>query len=259
MNRVKEVQAFLEFDWDKRFVVEPRERFSTVWERLRDVLQAYNPGVIVAAGLGGGEIVKALADERNSSLIVVVEPSPGKVREFRRRFAADENAKRIRFITGDFHDFPVDYYKADLLVCVDCLDIFDSSRSVDEFKRALQFEGILFLATVVLAEEDIDGVYDDFMRRIFTLHNDYYLENDLKTFLDLKGFRFLKGSLLHFPGNLKDEIEYFASYYDRDVRSEADSFLALHRDDMARMYGLNDEYLVKAPYFIGYFMKEKPA
>ena len=47
---------------------------------------------------------------------------------------------------------------------MDNLDFLESGNVVDEFRRATQFEGVLFLSGPVLNDEDIDGIYDDFMK-----------------------------------------------------------------------------------------------
>ncbi|RPI90372.1 MAG: class I SAM-dependent methyltransferase, partial [Spirochaetales bacterium] len=257
MERLDKVSAFLEFDRARGGYVEPPVRMDAVRERLFDVIHTYNPGVIVKAGLGGGRLLIEMV-ENSEAYVVVVEPSLDAVNGFLERCEAPVR-ERVRFINGDFHDFPIDYYKADLLVCVDCLDIFDSSRSIDEFKRALQFDGILFLCTVVLENEDTDGVYDEYMRAVFPLHNDYYLEDDLKTFLELKDFRFIKGSVLKFEKNLKTQTEYFGEHFENLAGPEVFALLERHREPMGRLYAMDNELLIREPYMIGCFMRNKPS
>ncbi len=138
--------------------------------------------MIVKAGLGGGSLLIEMV-ENSGAYIVVVEPSLRAIGGFLERCEASVR-ERVHFINGEFHDFPIDYYKADLLVCVDCLDIFDSSRSIDEFKRALQFDGILFLCTVVLENEDTDVFTTSTCTPSFLSTHEYYLEDDLKPYLN---------------------------------------------------------------------------
>ena len=257
MGRLDEVRAFLEFDRARGGYVEPPTRMDTVRERLFDVIHTYNPGVIVKAGLGGGRLLTEMVEKSEAS-VVVVEPSLGAIKEFLESSEASVR-ERVRCINGEFHDFPVDYYKADMLVCVDCLDIFDSSRSIDEFKRALQFEGILFLCTVVLENEDADGVYDEYMHAAFPLHNDYYLEDDLKTFLELKDFRFIKGSVLKFEKNLKADIAYFSEHFREVSVPEVHALLEGYAEPMRKLYAMDDGLQIREPYMIGCFMRNKPA
>ncbi len=258
MSRLDDVRKFLEFDYGNCRYLEPAERLEQVGGRLLDVLHAYNPGVIVKAGLGGGGIVRLLA-EKSSAYLVVVEPSFALIRKFLNELGNEQIEKKIHFINGDFHDFPVDYYKADLIICVDCLDIFDSSRCIDEFRRALQFEGVLFLGSFMLDDEDAEGVFDEFMHMIFPLHNDFYLEEDLKTFLNLKEFRFIKGMRMSFKKNLIADVDYFGKYAGADMKSDAVSFLDANRETMKNNYRMDDAYVIDAPYYIGYFMRNKPA
>ena len=239
-------------------MVEPPSRGEAVLERLLDVVRSYRPGVIVKAGIGSGGILESLARESEACL-VVVEPSASRVSEFLGAHQGDESAKNIRFIVGDFHDFPIDYYKADLLVCIDLLDLFNASRCLDEFKRALQFEGVLFLAGVVLEDRDVEGVYDDFVRSVSPLHNDFYLEEDLMTFLELKEFSFLKGMRLSFPRSLKDDVEHFESFYGRELMGPALEYLKYKGGEMESMYGLDGDMNITEQYFVGYFMRNKPA
>jgi ubiquinone/menaquinone biosynthesis C-methylase UbiE len=257
MERLEEVRAFLEFDRVGGRYVEPRVRMDAVRERLFDVIHTYNPGVIVKAGLGGGSLLIEMV-ENSGAYIVVVEPSLRAIDGFLERCDASVR-ERVRFINGEFHDFPIDYYKADLLVCVDCLDIFDSSRSIDEFKRALQFDGILFLCTVVLENEDTDGVYDEYMHAVFPLHNDYYLEDDLKTFLELKDFRFIKGSVLKFEKDLKRETAYFREHYENISEPDVNALLERYNEQMRMLYAMDDASLIREPYMIGCFMRNRPS
>jgi ubiquinone/menaquinone biosynthesis C-methylase UbiE len=258
MTRLAEVMKFLEYDNAARHYVEPDERLEDVRMRLGDVLHSYNPGVVVKAGLGSGALVRFLAAE-SDSYIAVVEPSISLIEKF---ISSDENAeavKRIHFINGDFHDFPIDYYKADLVVCVDYLDFFDSSRCIDEFRRALQFDGVLFLCGTMLADEDTEGVYDEFVKSIFPLHNDYYLEEDLKTFLELKEFRFIKGARTAYKKNLFGEAGYFDNFSKKKSAAAARSHIDSNIRVMKEHYRMSDEYVIEEPYFMGYFMRNKPA
>jgi len=257
MTRVEQLNDFTAYDGRKNFIIEPETRRAAVEERLLAVIREYNPSTIVKAGIGEGSLLISMA-RNHEGCIVAVDQSLARVQGFIERFGDDSSAKKIRFIVGDFQDLPVDYYKADLLVCVDYLNLVDSGRSVDEFRRALQFEGILFLGTVVLHNDDVEGVYDDYTRLLFPLHNDYYLENDLKTFLELKDFRFVKAAVLNFPRRLEDEVEFFEKYSREKLAEQARAFIADSGEVLRRLYGLSGDAGLREPYFVGYFARKKP-
>ncbi len=254
MGRLDQVREFIEYDIDNNFSIEPEARYDAVKVRLIDVINTYKPEVIVKAGIGNGRILNELASEIDS-VIIVVEPSFKAIKEFLEKSNEDNE---IKFINGDFHELPVDYYASDLLVCIDYLDFFDSSICIDEFKRALQFDGILFFSGVVLNDEDVEGVYDDFMRKIFPLHNDYYLASDLKTFLELKEFDLIKGMHLKFQKNLESQIDYYKKIFNDVNKEEALEFIETHKDDFKNIIGMDEKSQIDEPYYIGVFMRKKP-
>ncbi|MDY6932957.1 MAG: class I SAM-dependent methyltransferase [Spirochaetota bacterium] len=257
MTILEKRREFLEFDSNNNFYIEPENRHSAVRERLFDIIKTYNPKIIVKAGIGSGRLLLDIAREFDIYMLVV-EPSLNIIKDFLQKNREDETIERIKFLNGDLHDFPVDYYAADLLICIDYLDIFDSSRCIDEFKRALQFDKILFISGTVLNSDDIEGLYDDFMRMVFPLHNDYYLENDFRTFLELKGFELMKSMLLKFENNIKSEIEYFASIYNDKSEDSAYAFLQSNREKFNELYCMDDEYNFSTSYYIGTYMRKKP-
>ncbi|MBN2159256.1 MAG: methyltransferase domain-containing protein [Spirochaetes bacterium] len=255
MDRLNEIITFLEHDSRNRVVIEPEKRHAKLLESLLDVVKTYNPGVIVKAGLGNGQLLRELA-ANSGSYIVVVEPSMRIIRDFMERHAGDTDVERIRFINGDFNSFPVDYYAADLLVSIDNLDFLETGMVVDEFRRALQFDGILFLSGVVLHDDDLEGLYDDFMKSAFPLHNDYYLRDDLKTVLDLNEFKFIKGHIEYYKTDLSALTDYFGSLYKN--RSGAPmSLIDGNREKFSELYHI-DSATISEPYYIGVFMRKKP-
>jgi ubiquinone/menaquinone biosynthesis C-methylase UbiE len=255
MGRLNEIISFIEHDFSRRTVIEPERRLQKVRDSLADVIKTYNPGVIVKAGVGGGDLLYDLA-KTPGSYIVAVEPSTTVISEFMNRHAGDEAAERIHFINGEFNQFPVDYYAADLLVCVDMMDILETGTVVDEFRRALQFDGILFLAGTVLNDEDVEGLYDDFMRSAFPLHNDYYLRDDLKTVMDLNDFKFIKGHLEHFSIDLAELVDYFRAFYGEGT-GDPMKLVEQHGGEFAALYKLKGT-VMSEPYYISIFMRNKP-
>ncbi|MCP4135728.1 MAG: class I SAM-dependent methyltransferase [bacterium] len=258
MNRFEQINSFVECDFDRKIFLEPENRYPTIKEQLFETIKTYNPGVIVKAGLGNGKLVYETAKEFDF-YIVVVESSFQAIKKFIKKYNNDEIVKKIRFINGNFTHFPVDYYAADLLVCIDYFDFIESSQAIDEFRRALNFEAILFLAATVLHDEDLDGIYDDYMRMIFPIHNDYYLKNDLVTFLELNEFKFIKDNLSIFNENLGSKIELLNELYGEnsgEKKSSSVQFIEEHREKFNSLYNMNNE-TITLPYYISTFMRKK--
>lgn len=257
MNRLKEIIDFIENDIRSGCFIEPAERHAGVRDRLFDVIDTYKPAVIVKAGLGRGELAREIA-ERFDAYIVIVEPSIVLIGDFMERHRGSAFLDRLRFINGDFQDFPVDYYAADLLITVDYLNLFDSSKCIDEFRRALQFEGILVYGDVVLAPDDTDAVYDELHRMLLPLHNEYYLDDELRTVLELKDFSFVKGMLMKFPRSLLAVIASLAGRTPESPDAPARAFIESHRTAFGAHYQLDGALSVLEPYFVGCFMRNKP-
>ncbi|MBN2079190.1 MAG: methyltransferase domain-containing protein [Spirochaetes bacterium] len=254
MDRLADIVSFIERDVRDGIVIEPAKRLQKLREGILDVVETYKPGTIVKAGLGRGELLLDIAG-KSTAYIAVVEPSMALIHSFIDAHTDDPALERIRFINGEFNALPVDYYSADLLVCVDYLEFLESGRVLDEFRRILQFDGILFLGGIVLEDEDIEGIYDDFMKAAFPLHNDYYLRDDLKTMLALKDFTFIKGSIERFGTDLAALAAYFASTFGEPPNPPP--ILEDRREDFTRLYGL-DGTAIAEPYYISIFMREKP-
>ncbi|OHD68677.1 MAG: hypothetical protein A2W19_12720 [Spirochaetes bacterium RBG_16_49_21] len=256
MSRLAEIVAFIEHDYQKKAVIEPEKRLDKLRDSLFDIVKTYHPGVIVKAGLGSGRLLYDLA-KNSGAYIVVVEPSLGTIREFSSLHKDDPACEKIRFINGEFNAFPIDYYAADLLICIDYLDFLESGRVVDEFRRALQFDGILFIASVVLHDDDLEGAYDDFMKKAFPLHNDYYLREDLKTFMDLNELTFVKGSLEHYSADLSGMVDYFSGLFP-DTGENPLIQIEEQKNKFTELYKLEGS-VISEPYYIGVFARRKPA
>ncbi len=256
MGRLEELVSFVEYDYQKNRVIEPEVRLKKLKENLLDVVKTYNPATIIKAGLGSGRLILDLA-ENSEAYIVVVEPSYKIIKDFLERHSKEPACQKIRFINGEFNTFPIDYYAADLLICVDIFNFLESGPVIDEFRRALQFDGVLFLAGVVLHDDDILGVYDDFMKKAFPLHNDFYLRDDLKTFMDLNELSYIKGTMQFFDTNLAALADHFIEKFNN---SEANPLVLIEeqKKEFEELYKLN-ETTISEPYYIGVFMRRKPA
>ncbi len=255
MDRLGEIVSFIEHDYRNGIVIEPAKRAQKLREGIIDVTGTYNPGLIVKVGLGNGDILLELA-RKSPAYIAVVEPSMGIIREFIDGHAGDPALERIRFINGEFNAMPLDYYSVNLLISIDYLEFLESGKVLDEFRRVLQFDGVLFLAGIVLDDEDIDGLYDDFMKSAFPLHNDYYLRDDLKTMMNLKDFKFIKGSIERFSTDLASLADYFSSFYPGRVSNPL-AAVEERREEFSRLYKMQDT-MISEPYYISIFMREKP-
>ncbi|MBN2040706.1 MAG: class I SAM-dependent methyltransferase [Spirochaetes bacterium] len=258
MSRLQEVNKFTEYDTEKNIIIEPQNRYNAVKERLFDVINSYSHKVIVKAGLGHGKLLMEIAGTIDA-YIVVVEPSLTHIKNFLNSNADNPDLNKINFIVGDFHEFPVDYYAADLLICIDYIDFLDSGAAVNEFKRALKFDGILFLSTVTLDKNDIDGIYDEFMKLIFPLHNDYYLPEDLTTFLTLKEFELIKNMIVKYNENLVSRTDHFSILYKTVSREKALEYIKSNKQDLTKFMNLDEKYNISEPYYFGVYMRKKPA
>ncbi len=257
MERLKELQKWSIYEYDKRFFIEPESRHEIVMNKIRDIIKTYKPGVIIKAGLGNGNIILDLVNELKGVTLVVVEPSFEVIENFINENNENEKVKDIGFINGDFINFPVDYYAADLIISVDNLDVQETAPVIDEFRRALQFDGYFLFAGVVLDDDDFEGVYDEFIRGIFPLHNDYYIEDDLKTFLNLKDFSFIKGKGDSFEFDIDKILNHVKELYG-EPEVDPSIFIEENRQIFSELYGLNGRK-IKVPYFTGLFMRRKTA
>jgi len=255
MNRLKQLQEFNIYESESGFFYENDFRHELLKERIYDVINTYKPEIVVKAGIGSGSLILDLISDHKEIVLVVVEPSLKVIEKFINENSSNPEIKGIRFINGEFTQFPIDYYAADFIICVDNLDILESAPVIDEFRRALEFDGYLLFGGVVLHDEDLDGVYDDYMRLIFPLHNDYYLKDDLKTFLNLKDFSFIKGNMEFFDFNLADLTEHLKGLYDVPV-NKADEFIESNIEAFRKLYTL-EEKIIKLPYFTGLFLRRK--
>lgn len=255
MGRLRKLQELSIAEYSKRYLVEPEERHEIVINKINDVVEMYKPKVVVKAGLGSGRIILDILSWKKDIILVVVEPSLRVIEQFIADNKGNPLLEDIRFINGDFLQFPVDYYAADLVICVDNLDFQETAPVIDEFRRALQFDAYFLFAGVVLDDEDLDGIFDDFMKLISPMHNDYYLKDDLKTFLNLKDFTFIKGKNEEFEYNLDELMSWMKELYG-EPQGDPAAFIEENRAVFEELYELK-ENRIKVPYFTGLFMRRK--
>lgn len=255
MERLRKLQELSIYEYNKRYFIEPETRHELVISKISDVIEMYKPKVVVKAGLGSGRIILDILGWKKDVILVVVEPSLRVIGQFISDNQGNPLLEDVRFINGDFRQFPVDYYAADLVISVDNLDVQETAPVIEEFKRALQFDAYLLFAGIVLDDEDLEGVFDDYVRLLSPLHNDFYLKDDLKTFLDLKEFSFIKGKLEQFEYSLDELASNMKELYG-ETSADPGAFLEENRAVFEELYELKDN-TVKVPYFTGLFMRRK--
>ncbi|MCL2155616.1 MAG: class I SAM-dependent methyltransferase [Leptospirales bacterium] len=255
MDRLKQLQEWSIYEYNNLFFIEPDFRHDIIMEKINDVIDSYKPKVVVKAGLGSGRVILELINNEDISL-VVVETSLRIIEEFIRANNSNPKIKDIRFINGNFTEFPIDYYAADLIISIDNLDFQETAPVIDEFKRALQFDAYLFWGGIVLHDDDIEGVYDDFMRMILPLHNDYYLKDDLKTFMNIKSLNFIKGNVESFDYNIDEIKKHISDLYGDDNFDDAEKYITDNQEAFIELYNLSERNMT-VPYFTGLFIRKK--
>ena len=255
MDRLKQLQEWSIYEYKNLFFIEPDFRHNIIMEKINDVINSYKPKVVVKAGLGSGRVVLELMNNQDISL-VVVETSLKIIEDFIEANSANPKIKNVKFINGNFNEFPIDYYAADLIISIDNLDFQESGPVVDEFKRSLQFDKYLLLGGIVLHDDDIDGIYDDFMRIIQPLHNDYYLKDDLKTIMNQKSLNFVKGNVEYFDYNIDEIKNHISDLYGDANFDEAEKHLTDNQELFSELYNLSARNIT-LPYFTGLFIRKK--
>ena len=248
--------SFVEFDAEKRFVIEPAHRQEFVAGKLAQTIETYKPGVVVKAGIGAGSLLLDIAER--CERCIAVESSPAIIKRFVAEYGSDKRFHKIQIVNGSFSCMPVDYYKADMLVSVDNLDFILSGLAMEEFSRILQFEGIFFYAGVVLSDEDIEGTYDEYVRLANPVHTDYYLAGDFRTFMELTQFTRLSDEITRFPVDLAAFADYFRDF--AAVKNDPAAALGIvdaNKELFANLYGLKDRYLASEYYLTATYRKNK--
>lgn len=186
MGQESTVTTFIGHDLKAGNIIEPERRRGVVREKLLAAVKTHAPSIVVKIGAGEGSLACALAEKVKK--LVVIDPSYEALELFTQNHSATAGFKKIELVNGTPEALPIDFYKADMVVVLDYLDLFDSYRVVDEIIRSLRYEGTLFFGGLVLSNEDIEGVYDEFVHAANPYHNDYYLQSDLETFMKIKDF-----------------------------------------------------------------------
>jgi hypothetical protein len=258
MTQNETINAFVEYESDKRKIIEPAYRHAVVDDNLRKALDAYKPSVVVKAGVGAGDLLLTIAEKASSC--ICVEPSLLAIETFKQKHSGDERLKKIQLVNGHFFALPIDYFKADMFVCVDYFDFILSTFAMEEFKRTTQFEGLYFFGGVVLSDSDVEGIYDELICKINPLHNDYYLAGDLKTYMTLKDYTPLSDSVETFRLDIKAFAEYWANAPFTDKKpdiKEIEDFIAANKPLLSELYALDGNSTINEMYCTALFRKNR--
>ncbi len=255
MSRFEDIVRLIEYDYNKNVIIEPQSRLGFLKEIIAQSVKKHKPAVIVKAGLGNSGLAASIAEETDS-LLVIVEPCLNVINKFREEYKEKSFFSGIKIINGNFDKFPVDYYSADMLICLDILDFVNSAAVIDEFRLALKFGGYFILGGLLLHDDDAEGVFDDLMRSIFPLHTDYYPENDLNTVMNLNEFSLLDSKIESVPLDLAMRHEYFCKLFGSEA-GDFKKFIEEHIEEFSKLYKLKGA-TIKVPYFTGLFIRRKP-
>jgi hypothetical protein len=257
MTRSEFVNEFIAQENEKAYLVEPPARYPFVRDNLIRALDTHNPSVVIKAGVGAGDLLLDIAERVDRC--IVIEPSMPAVESFHARIRNDDRARKIDLVNGNFNLMPVDYFKADMLVCVDYFDFIHSASSMEEFKRAIQFEGFFFFGGVVLSDDDVEGVYDELVRLINPIHVDYYLAGDFRTFMKLKDFTLISDLVERFPINIEEYIGYCKNFSDVEItdKKKIMEYIEQERPLLESLYGLDGSLTVNEYYLTGVYRKNK--
>ncbi|MFW6365505.1 MAG: class I SAM-dependent methyltransferase, partial [Spirochaetota bacterium] len=258
MNHLEKICEYIRESRRTGITIERSSHLDVARQFIMKQCRLFQPEVVVKAGLGAGSLVLDLADE--AELVVVIEPDFEALADFIRQHGGDPKFDRIRVINGDLHDLPLDWYCTDMIVCVDYLDFHNVAAVLDEFKRIVDFEGYLVLATPVLHDDDIDGVYDELFRKIQPLHNDYYVPLDLRTVLGLKKFKELDSTVSEVQLDLDDIVVLGKTVSSRTGTATDDSYMEYieqNSEAFGEMYK-RDGQLLYERYEASAYRSEKP-
>lgn len=255
MDRLQQIKAYSIERFNADGAPGAEAETARLFDQIHEVMATYNPETICMAGITRGDLILRVTEETDA-MVVVVEHSLKVIEDFRKKYEGDPRLEKIYFVQGDFNNFPIDYYATNLLLSIDNINYLESALVIDEFRRSLDFDGILFIATCLTCDEDTEGLLDEVIRTGFPLHNEYYMEDELKTVMDLNEFKFVKG----YEGTVNFDITERASFFNRAFGTDAATVieaLKKNSDVLSSCYGLQGEVLT-VPCYSGIFMRIKP-
>ncbi|MDA3901392.1 MAG: class I SAM-dependent methyltransferase [Spirochaetes bacterium] len=258
MNYTEKISRYIALNLGENLTIERAVCYQKQMDFIRKTLDAYKPESVLKAGLGDGAILSALAE--TGVRVAVVEPNIDIIKQYCEKNSEKPFFNKIQFINGDLNSLPVDYYAFKMIICVDYLDFQNTASVFDEFKRAIDFEGILVLGGIVLHKDDIEGVYDDFYHMIMPMHNDFYLPADLTTVLGLKHFSFVQNEFFDTTVEIETYKNFAAKYgseFSFTEHKKVDEFIEENRVQLASLYDY-DGSQVSEHYLLSLYRSEKP-
>ncbi|MBN2436435.1 MAG: class I SAM-dependent methyltransferase [Spirochaetes bacterium] len=258
MNYTEKISRYIELNLKENLTIEREICNKKQHDFVSKAVEIYRPESVLKAGLGNGQLLLKMAEV--GIKVTVVEPSIEVINNFVIKNKDNVLIDNIQFINGDLNSLPVDYYAFGMIVCMDYLDFQNTAAVFDEFKRAIDFEGVLVLGGIVLNNDDIDGIYDDLYHIIMPMHNDFYLPTDLNTVLGLKHFSFIQNEVFNIPVEL-ESYKSFAKKYGAEFSfskyNKADQFIEENRAQLAKMYEYDGNGAVEH-YLLSLYKSEKP-
>lgn len=237
-------------------LVEPEDHVAFLKEKVSEFIKIHNPLNVLKIGIFSHDLIIDIA--KVSRKLIIVEPSIDIIRDFIGKNQENPLLEKIMFINSEISELAVDFNVVDMLICTDIFDVIQSGLVMEEFKRVIQFEGLLVFSGVVLNSEDLEGVMDDYFRGLNEIHNDYYLPEDLKTFMKMKKFSDVQEVQTTFEKSLKDQTHFIQKNFENFSDFDPEEFLKQNIDAMERLYSYKEDGRYTEHYSASVFRKELP-
>lgn len=250
------VQKYLNANRNNPIEVETPLHVNYLSGKLPEMMKIYNPSVVLKIGISSFQLIESIVD--NCKRLILIEPSLEVLKNFREEYSGSPILDKIYLINSEFENIAVDYNVIDMLICSDYLDIIESAPAMTEFSRVIDFHGVLLFAGVVLNDEDIDGIFDDLFRELNPLHNDYYLEQDLDTYMKLKNLLFVQKDRVELDCSINKKIHFLQSTSESGSGFNVDNYISENKEVLQKMYSFNNEGFYKEHYLLSVFRKQIP-
>lgn len=248
------VKKFVDSNYEKPYFIEPHDRYEILKDKINEFIKVHNPSVVVKIGLGSGEAVLGIAGKVKQ--LVVVESSLKIIKDFRNKNG--DKCKNVSFVNGEFDDLPIDYNIADMVVCLDYFDFSAARKLLDEIKRSLEFQKVFLFGGVVLNDKDFEGVFDDLMRKVIPIHNDYYLPEDLHTFMNLKDLTHVQDSIFEISRNIDNANAYIKESGLKNDWSQVTEFISENMTDLNKYYAFDEDNNYSEKYILAVYRRVYP-
>ena len=119
---------------------------------------------------------------------------------------------------------------------------------------------IAIFGGIVLHDEDVEGLYDEFIHSVHPMHNDYYLESDLDTFMKLKDFSKLDDQVETYSFDAEQYVSYWKGYPGNSNDVDKDVSLKILTDNaeiFSSLYSFDGKGQMKERYMTALFRKNE--